>query len=97
MELAAASELRTMTIAIESPLPRLKWTRDRYHAAYRAGLLPDSIELIDGDIITVPMVCRDPIEDDYTEKTVVKDGMIKLVRLPDILIDAAELNRRVFG
>lgn len=194
-----------MTIALESPLPRLKWTRDRYHAAYRAGLLPDSIELIDGDIITVPnpdpihegtirklikllsqaiaahaadiqaeknipialgatdepaadvalvridpdeytqdhptvddvylvievanshperdrkqklpqyakgrvldywvvdlqqqelLVCREPIGDDYTQKTVVKDGTIKLVRLPDVVINVAELNRRIFG
>lgn len=39
----------------------ITWTRDRYLAAYRAGLLPDATELIAGDIVEVPT--PDPIHE----------------------------------
>lgn len=43
-----------MTLALPPPVTRVRWTRDRYVAAYQAGLVEEATELIDGDIVTVP-------------------------------------------
>lgn len=47
--------------SLDKPLERITWTRDRYIAAYRAGLLPENTELIAGDIVAVPV--PDPIHE----------------------------------
>lgn len=48
-----------MVPALDKPITRIGWTRDRYIAAYRAGLLPEPNELTAGDISEVPPL--DPI------------------------------------
>ena len=50
-----------MVQAIQKPVTRICWTRDRYIAAYRAGVLPEQTELIAGDIVEVPR--PDPIHE----------------------------------
>ena len=50
-----------MTQALDKPIKRITWTRDRYIAAYRAGLLPEPTELIAGDIVEVPT--PDPVHE----------------------------------
>ncbi|MEM0978790.1 MAG: Uma2 family endonuclease [Cyanobacteria bacterium P01_H01_bin.58] len=50
-----------MVQAIQKSVTRVCWTRDRYIAAYHAGLLPEQTELIAGDIVEVPI--PDPIHE----------------------------------
>ncbi|MEL6384875.1 MAG: hypothetical protein AAFQ89_20920 [Cyanobacteria bacterium J06626_18] len=40
-----------MTLALSPSVTRVRWTRDRYVAAYRSGLVEEATELIDGDIV----------------------------------------------
>ena len=39
-----------MIQAVQKAVTRVCWTRDRYIAAYRAGVLPEKAELIAGDM-----------------------------------------------
>ncbi|MGF1524003.1 MAG: Uma2 family endonuclease [Leptolyngbyaceae cyanobacterium] len=50
-----------MVQALDRSIERITWTRDRYIAAYRAGLLPENTELIAGDIVAVPV--PDPLHE----------------------------------
>ena len=50
-----------MIPALDRPITRVSWTRDRYILAYRAGALPEATELIAGEIVTVPT--PDPIHE----------------------------------
>ncbi|MEO0538464.1 MAG: Uma2 family endonuclease [Cyanobacteria bacterium P01_A01_bin.123] len=50
------------TLTKSASLPRYRWTTQQYHAAVRAGFLGDGrLELLDGDIVTVPV--PDPIHE----------------------------------
>ena len=50
------------TLTQSASLPRYRWTTRSYYAAARAGLLGDGrFELLDGDIVTVPV--PDPIHE----------------------------------
>lgn len=55
------TELLAMVQALQKAVTRVCWTRDRYIAAYRAGVLPEQTELIAGDIVEVPP--PDPIHE----------------------------------
>jgi len=50
------------TLTKSASLPRYRWTTQSYYAAAKAGLLGDGrFELLDGDIVTVPV--PDPIQE----------------------------------
>jgi Uma2 family endonuclease len=50
------------TLNKSTSLPRYRWTTRSYHAAARVGLLGDGrFELLDGDIVTVPV--PDPVHE----------------------------------